>query len=214
MKKMLMIAAILITAGMAQSSQVAWIAASGITAVGGGGLGTTGCGYAFTGTSDNRATVVALFSTATWAADFASYQSGLVNSQTAPVTSIAANSHVALGGIAMSTAFNKMTSAGAAGVGGYNNVAAVNSFVASTQQSVFYVVFNDTVPAEATHYTVSVLQTQTLGATGIKSYTTTWADWGGTATVGTWTAVVPEPTSMALLALGVAAIGLRRKLRK
>jgi len=38
-----------------------------------------------------------------------------------------------------------------------------------------------------------------------------WVGKGGTQT---WTAVVPEPTSMALLALGVAAIGLRRKNRK
>jgi len=41
--------------------------------------------------------------------------------------------------------------------------------------------------------------------------TLAWTGKGGTVV---WTAVVPEPTSMALLALGVAAIGLRRKNRK
>lgn len=58
---------------------------------------------------------------------------------------------------------------------------------------------------------------------GSTLYDTGGSNWDGTSSTltattslsspTTWTAV-PEPTSMALLVLGVAAIGLRRKLRK
>jgi len=53
--------------------------------------------------------------------------------------------------------------------------------------------------------------TTTVGSTYQSVEALSWANKGGTQT---WTAVVPEPTSMALLALGVAAMGLRRKFRK
>ena len=49
--------------------------------------------------------------------------------------------------------------------------------------------------------------TATIGTGGLNETVANMA-----ANVGTWTAV-PEPTSMALLALGVAALGLRRKFR-
>jgi len=90
-------------------------------------------------------------------------------------------------------------------------------FAPLSQQSVFYVIFNSSdLTSEDLKYSVSQFYTQDLNNTGSKAYTITWANWGGTGVSGSgmWQEIIPEPTAMALLALGAAALGLRRRFRK
>lgn len=84
------------------------------------------------------------------------------------------------------------------------------SFVAGSDQSVFLVAFDAATFTDANNFLVTSTLVQSMPSVGARMYN--FGAPGGAYVPSQWTAV-PEPTSMALLALGVAALGLRRKFR-
>ena len=189
MKKLLIVAAVALSAAITQAASVSW-SVSGLLDSKGNSM-SSGAGYVFTTKGPNATTVAAVTEAL-----------GALTSADALKTYLSDNSLMALKG---------SVSGGGITVSGVD-LATSGIPAATTGVKIFAVIVDDDTFGDDVKYVV------TTASSNVKTPaadTTNVAIFGlsnsATLTPSNWTAAAPEPTSGLLLLLGVAGLALRRK---
>ncbi len=110
----------------------------------------------------------------------------------------------------------KTATAASGGIGALASNQKQDAFLtANIAQSAYAIVFNNASYQSATYFVYSTMKSVTSGPDDLSTPpgAVSWGP-GVWASNGGWLAVAPEPTSLSLLALGAAVLGLRRKNHK